>query len=325
MTNRVRSLCALGALCFTLCTTPAAWSAPRILALLSSDAEIYQQVLQGMRDTLREDAAGRSAEIHALIPSNSGRPPFDWTKSPLDGQPDLIVAIGTSATEAALASATETPLLSVLIPEERYDALAAAYPPGTARYRSAIFLNQPVERQLSLVGALFPGDMEVATFISPLRDDLRRRIEINAGRQAVSIRVSELDTEQNVARQIREILRESDLALAVDDPLTLEPSFAKSFLYTAYQLRKPVVAFSRAYLKAGALAAVFSTPQQYGRQAAEKVLEILVSAAPTAGSRDYARYFSVDFNAAVARSLGVPLPEREEITRILERGPGVAN
>ena len=112
------------------------------------------------------------------------------------------------------------------------------------------------------------------------------------------------------------MLGRSDLLLAAPDAQVYTRSTLQGMLLSAYRANNPVIGFSSAYVRAGALAAVYSTPEQIGRQAAEMILR-------AAGQTDWQlpapqnpRYFSVEVNRDVARALGLSL---EEDSRLLER------
>jgi ABC-type uncharacterized transport system substrate-binding protein len=82
-----------------------------------------------------------------------------------------------------------------------------------------------------------------------------------------------------------------------------------------YRQRVPVVGFSQGLSKAGAVASAYSSPAQIGRQGARMAARWLDSGElppPQAAAE-----FSIDFNRHVARSLGITLPDEDEIRRRL--------
>ncbi len=136
-----------------------------------------------------------------------------------------------------------------------------------------------------------------------------------AERQGLTLNMESVDTRDNAAEAIKRLLRSSDLLLALHDPVALKPVTAKWLLYMAYQRGLPVIGFSRAYLKAGAVASVFSTPEQIGRQAGERLLRWLESGGTDLGDPQYPKYYSVDFNRPVAESLEIEIPDNGEVVQ----------
>jgi hypothetical protein len=72
-------------------------------------------------------------------------------------------------------------------------------------------------------------------------------------------------------------------------------------------------------VSAGALLAVFSTPAQIGRQLGEELVALAEESGPLPPPR-HPRYFSVEVNARVARSLGLTVPSAAVLERRLGEG-----
>ena len=72
------------------------------------------------------------------------------------------------------------------------------------------------------------------------------------------------------------------------------------------------VGFSRALLRAGAVAAVFSTPQQIATHTAEIISEWLQTGVAPSGTV-YPRHYLVGLNPAVATRLGLDLPPEKDL------------
>ena len=68
----------------------------------------------------------------------------------------------------------------------------------------------------------------------------------------------------------------------------------------------PVIAYSKAYLKGGALAALYSSPVNVGRQTAELLSHNLQTPALVGGAHMPA-YFSIAFNDSVAAFFNLSL------------------
>ncbi|MGC3963288.1 MAG: ABC transporter substrate binding protein [Rhodocyclaceae bacterium] len=105
--------------------------------------------------------------------------------------------------------------------------------------------------------------------------------------------------------------------MAVPDTAVFNSQTIPNLLLSAYRFRVPVVGFSQAYVKAGALIALYSTPAQIGTQSAEVARGVLAGGAVPAPQ--YPRLFSVGINTHVARSLGYQLDSETGIREKLER------
>jgi ABC-type uncharacterized transport system substrate-binding protein len=124
-------------------------------------------------------------------------------------------------------------------------------------------------------------------------------------------------------RQLIDALRAAlpgvDVLLAVADSTVYNSSTAANILLTSYRTKTPVLAFSPAYVKAGALLSVHSTATQAGVQVAAMVGHFLQTGNMPANQ--YPTEFTITTNEYVARSLGLSLDARalSERLRLLDR------
>jgi ABC-type uncharacterized transport system substrate-binding protein len=115
------------------------------------------------------------------------------------------------------------------------------------------------------------------------------------------------------------VLRGSDAFIAIPDPLLSRPSSARTILLTSYRFQKPVIAFSRAYVEAGALAAVFSTPESVAADVASWLDAGSGKTLKLPGLRGPAS-FEIAVNRQVARALGIRVPDDDELRRLTAGG-----
>jgi ABC-type uncharacterized transport system substrate-binding protein len=93
---------------------------------------------------------------------------------------------------------------------------------------------------------------------------------------------------------LRRLLSNSNVILAVPDAQIYNRNNISSILLTSYRQQVPLFGFSASYVKAGALAAVYSTPAQISQQVAEIISNL--SSASSLPAPQYPRYFSVNTN-----------------------------
>jgi ABC-type uncharacterized transport system substrate-binding protein len=106
---------------------------------------------------------------------------------------------------------------------------------------------------------------------------------------------------------LKAALDDADVLLAVADPQVFNSGTVANILLATYRARIPVLAFSPAYVKAGALLSLHTAPDQIGVQTAGIVRGILLGGAVPAAQ--YPLDFRVSVNVHVARSLGLTLDE----------------
>jgi ABC-type uncharacterized transport system substrate-binding protein len=275
--------------------------------VLSNSTSAYQQFSAALKNTL----AASKAAVN-IIESKVGDP-----HQPEDGkQADLIIAVGIKAVEDAITN-TEIPVLSVMLPKMAYETLLERRSPAQrTKSLSAIYLDQPWNRQMNFIQAALPKHSIVGLLYSPRSSIILPRLPRGMSINAQSVRSAE-----TLFATLENVLNNSDVLLAIPDSEIYSSSNVRNILLTSYRMKVPLIGISQAYVNAGALCAVFSTPEQIGEQAGE----ILVSFARDRRLPEpqYPASFSIGLNEPVAHSLGIELPSPEAIReRMNKAGEG---
>lgn len=229
----------------------------------------------------------------------------------------LVIAVGVQAfQDAARNLDTGTALVGVLIPQASYARIRAQAPP--ALRATAIFLDQPIPRQIALIRRILPQASRLGVLLGPENRHLQPSLSDMARATGIELQVETIAQEEALVPALKQTLDASDALLALPDPMIFSRETAQTILLTSYRHQTPVIGFSRAYVAAGALAAVYSTPEQIARQAAELIagLDPQNTALPSPQSPTY---FSVAVNTQVARSLGIAIENAEALTYYLQQ------
>ena len=120
-----------------------------------------------------------------------------------------------------------------------------------------------------------------------------------------------------MAPALEKLLGEVQVLLTLPDSTVVNSKTAKTLILNAYLRRIPIVGYSRAFVKAGALLAVHSTPQELGRQAGEVLARALGPQATRLPLTAHPSYYSVSVNYQVARALDIDLPTEDELLKAL--------
>lgn len=273
-----------------------AWSAHAVIdvsVVLSAEGDAYATIAERIDDRLRGKQLARVRTLTADAVDRLNR----------GDAPDLVVAVGLKATQAVLAANLDVPVISTLIPKVAFDQLVR---PGRRRGVTAVFLDQPIARQLDLIRLTLPEKKRVGIVLGPQSQATADSLQAEARRRGLQLNVSRVDTESGLFGALEGVLRDSEVLLSLPDPVVSNSNTIPSVLFTAYRFLVPVVGFSPAYVRAGAVTAVFSTPEQLAEQVAD-------AAAAFAGPErqlpppSYPVYFKVAVNYHVARSLDLVL------------------
>jgi hypothetical protein len=221
-----------------------------------------------------------------------------------DGPPPrLVVTLGVGAMREFVESGSRLPLLATLLPRVGYLNLAAIGPGG--RPQSAIWLDQPANRQLDLLRLALPSRHRIGVVYGPESRIYENEILRGAAERGLSVVSARIESAEQLSAGLQKTLEDSEVLLALPDPQIYNGATIQNVLTSTYRRRIPMTGFSPAYVRAGALLALYSTPTQVGTQVGEVVRSVLAGRPLPApqGPRD----FAVGVNADVGRSLGIPI------------------
>lgn len=293
--------------------TPAS-TAPLSVAILTSDESApYTELIDAVRKELAREGAGK-AEIVVL--------PWQAVSSipTLKSAPELLVAVGVKAAQALASSGVRIPVLNTLIPSDAFEKIARQYGRmQDARNFSAVYLDQPFSRQFGLIRTALPGRTRVGVLLGPDSAEHYPSLQTAAKEQKLDLQVERIATERELIPAVQRVLEESGVLLAIPDPLVFNGSTIQNLLLTSYRYQRPVVGFSAAYMRAGALVAVYSTPAQLGIQVAEILQRASLAGTTQLPSPQYPKYYSISVNRHVARSLGLHVPDESRLLEGLRR------
>jgi len=224
------------------------------------------------------------------------------------GQADLILTSGFAATEAILKLGNK-PTLAALISRGQYVALRQKY---SSELLSAIVLDQPPSRQFALMVAVLPDSQRFGILFGPDTMGLETGFVAAAGESGRDLIVQRISTLTELVPALGRSLPNSDALLTLADPLLTTSVAARSVLLSSYRYRRPIFAHSKAYVDAGALAAVFSNPADAARDVSDWLSELQSSSMEQSEMRE-PRRFDVAINEQVARALNINVADVETV------------
>lgn len=233
--------------------------------------------------------------------------------SSVPARPDLIIAVGSAAFRAAMAQSDAPPILATLIPRHAYETiLKESLLNGSRGVSSAIFLDQPEPRLATFIRLLLPSHSRIGLLTS---EETRSRIApLRQALGSLYLDHVEASGDSSVLGLLNELLPRVNLLLALPDSSIYKRDNIKPILVTSYRHQRPLIAFSQAFVKAGALAAIYSTPVQIAQQASE-LLRTLPPGTRQLPAPLPPSQFAISINRSVAESLNLDLPDEAVLHR----------
>lgn len=278
-----------------------------VAVVLSEDSAPYHEASEAIESALKPQ--------HTVIKVLSAR--LGISGSAL-ARADLLITVGVRAAEQIAAQNGSVPVLSVLVTEDWYQSQGREKFAATGRSHGVVVLEQPLQRQIRLIRQAFPRAARVGVVLGPRSAGLLEDLRAAARQAGLNVVGAVVESESSLVSTLSQVLKDADLLLAIPDAEVLNRNTVQSVLMTTYRYRDPVVGYSMALSRAGALVSLYSTPAQIGRQCGEIAARVL-DGGRLAG-RQWPKYFSVSVNDHVARSLGITMPPEDVLMRELGNG-----
>ncbi|MET4000871.1 putative ABC transport system substrate-binding protein [Marinobacterium sp. MBR-109] len=259
------------------------------LVVLSDFSPSYNQVLSAIRE-------------HAVHPTRVLT--LDQLKTG-DSRAPVILAVGTRACERMLERYhPESKLICAFLPSATFDQLKRKLlPTGSYAAVSAIYIDQPLARQIRLARLVSPEAATLGTALGSNSLNMRDGLEQGAQAEAFELSLVELTRQDNPVQLLAPVVEGSDLFLVIPDSSVFNRAISKWLLYLSLRHKVPVIGFSASYTEAGAAASVHSSASQIGRQSAEWLN--LLQDGGNLPNASFPRYFDVSVNPVAVRTLGI--------------------
>ncbi|MDD4912241.1 MAG: ABC transporter substrate binding protein [Sideroxydans sp.] len=270
-----------------MCQTLACANPLRVTLVLSDNTPAYKEL---------------GSEIRSVLPKEYDLKVIGVDEGMADAE--LYIAMGMKAAETLAHSAK--PTLNILIPRAGFEKLKRI---PSSSY-SAIFMDQPMRRHLALIASILPNATSVGVLYDTPPSELES-LRKQAGVMHFDLQEQKVDQEHLLAGALSDLLQVSDVILVLPDNNIYRSDTIRNILLETYRAHVPMVGLSANYVRAGALCAIYSTPQQIAYQAAEAI-EIFANTGRLPISQ-YTREFEISVNNQVARSLGVQVKDADQL------------
>jgi len=281
------------------------------LAILLSGADgVYREV----RDAIEAEVA-KDSDVRVVVDVVGTQSAPEVAA----GNHLLLIAVGTRAAELVLRPGQlRAPVLVLLVPRNTLLNLTARLDGSETRRVTAVFLDQPFVRQIELIRQVFPNLTQLGAVVGPESGREVERLRTIAAARGIKLVAERAEIQTELFSVLQRIMSAAEAFLAIPDAKLVNADTAQNLLLTSFRFRTPVIGYSAAYVRAGALAAVYSTPQQAGKEGGEIARAVLKGSALPASR--YPRAFRVGVNRHMAATLGLVVADEETLKDRIQRG-----
>ncbi|MCK5396090.1 MAG: hypothetical protein KAJ32_08865 [Gammaproteobacteria bacterium] len=272
--------------------------------IYSSDSSLQSTIAREITKHLNR--SNENARITQASPKNSN------TRAQI--KPELIIAIGIDSIRYADINFTKT------------DALLIASNPGAFKYNeksdnndAVLFMSQSYCRQIRFINEINDQWNTIGFLNNKEKPVDNKAISRCARRYGMNTYMINAARGGNVSHDIKHVLKNADLILALPNKNIYNNKSVKNILLTSYRNRKPVIGFSKNFVNAGALAAIQSDAEQIADSAISIIEKYYKQENNFRKKINHPRLFDISINKQVFRALNLPLPDIEKLKQSLSR------
>jgi putative ABC transport system substrate-binding protein len=219
--------------------------------------------------------------------------------------PDVIMPVGSLATESALAGSSTAPIVfsMVLYPEE------SGYLRGHRQRLTGASLDIPPDVQFTYVRRLLPAVRRIGVLFDP--GETGAVVESARGaasKQGLTLVAKPVNEGDDVIAALRKLMAEVDVIWTVADSRVITTETTPALILASLRQRMPLIGLSVAHVRAGALAALYCDYEDVGEQAATLALRILQGEPPASLPVTHPRRVGLALNLRTAEHLGLNVP-----------------
>lgn len=219
---------------------------------------------------------------------------------------DAVISIGSAASEVLSRTPGINRLIYTLIPDSLSEAISQR--PCIAIMCQAVLIEQPLERYFRLFNLIFPGTRNLVIATTPASSTDISTLTSTAKKNGIKLKIINVPRNEVVARTLINKLSMNDVLLALPDPYIYNRDTAKSIILSSYHKNVPIIAYSQAFAKAGALISLYSSFEDIANQTVQ-----LIESTDNNQFRYNPAQFSIEVNSSVSDSLDIDMDNIELI------------
>ncbi|SRR5690554_73143 len=224
-----------------------------------------------------------------------------------------VITIGPAAFSRFEERGTTAPVLALLMEKRTLD----AYTERAGSHISAVYYDVPLLRQALTGKAILPQATRISILATLGSADMYQPLIDQLPNYGLQARIFTVSSENQLIPSLNRALAYGDFVLAGLDDQIYNPRNIKHILLTAYRRNRILIGPSQAYVKAGSLASSYAPFTAMAKQAADYLEAFFETGSLPAPA--YPDHYRVEVNKQVARSLNIPLPDRDWIAQTVDR------
>lgn len=216
--------------------------------------------------------------------------------------PSVIITLGTSVTGTIVKAINDIPIVfSAVLSPVQFNM--------ESKNITGVLLNIPIGKQFDTLLKITPEIKKIGIiYNSTLNSKKVEKAKEIAKGMNLELVTKDVEDYNDIIPEMESLLKSIDAIWIIADNVVCKPVNIQHLLLQTLKADIPVLAFSPAIVKAGALLSLASDYEDIGRQTADIVVRILKGEQPADIEKTYPRTFKLYLNNAVAKKLGFTIP-----------------
>ncbi len=278
----------------------------RLLLITSQESTLYQDFIAGFDS---RDKSSVSLVTNRVLASQV---------DDVSGY-TIIVAAGVEAAKSLYGKDVgKARVVYTMMPLSSYEWLRDNNQLAGNSHHKVLYIDQPAHRYVVLSKLAIPGMDTLGFLHGDVSHVYMDQLQEAAASSKVKIVPKHVQPDMKLPRDLRDTFTHSDALLLMPDPYLYNRRSVQGVLLGSFRYKKPIIAYSESFVKAGALLGLFSTPKHIGMDTADLVVCLKRQCPDSELRQYYPTHFSVIVNSVVARQLGINTKSSEELQKKLE-------
>ena len=274
----------------------------RLHIIYTHDSTLQSGIAQILAETLSDKRS------HIIITTAEPE-----SKSQENNKPDIIVAIGATSIHSANRDYAGTNKLLISVSPDNYR-LNKSSNTGDA----ILYMTQPYCRQIRFI-KLINNNWDSFSILTDKKDTADiQAIQECANKHGLNVNSVNTEFSKFLTHDIEIALDNSDLLLALPNKNIYNEKTVKNILLTSYRHRKPVIGFSKNFVRSGALAAVHSNAEHVSNAAVTLVDEYISNNHQFTQAVNHPTSYVISINRQVFKALNLNIPDTIKIKERLD-------
>ena len=274
-----------------------------VFIIFSPDNILHSSIVQMLSDNLNNSRS--DITISKVTPEEKIKN--------VNNKTDLIVGMGYSGMRNADKHYPKTKKLFISTDPNKY-----RLDTKKNKNDAILYMTQPYCRQIAFIKQLNIHWKTISVIDSQEKTIDSAPLQKCAKKHGIKIYTVHTTSEDNLTTKIKKALRHSDVLLALPDSNIYNNKTVKNILLTSYRHRKPVIAFSKSFVTAGALASIHSNTDQIAHSASKLVEQYFDAGNHFKKPINYSETFDININKQVFRALNLSIPDIDSLKQSLQ-------